>query len=322
MLKKIINKKNIRILAVVGTIFCINNERLLSEELPTFFFNQELIQISTQKITEQEKSIIEDIINEENSIRNLGYVIEEKDTINSLAKKFDTTPEFIFANNPNKDLRKLVVGEEIEIPNKQGIFYTLEKKDTFFSLEKSFGTKSEDIKSDNGIENLIPGITIFLRSPKINDTFKRGLLSYVKKPPIKKPTLPSLMFRNPLNQMFITSNFGTRKHPVVKKIMSHRALDLRAGNGTKVMASEKGVVKFTGYSKNYGNLVIIQHKGNFETRYAHLSKITVKEGQTVSANQMIALSGSTGRVTGPHLHFEVRKNGKVLNPLDYLVLSN
>ncbi|MGL6169139.1 MAG: M23 family metallopeptidase, partial [Fusobacteriaceae bacterium] len=76
-----------------------------------------------------------------------------------------------------------------------------------------------------------------------------------------------------------------------------------------------------GYSGNYGYLVVITHKNGFETRYAHLSKIKVKVGQKINSREIIALSGQTGRVSGPHLHYEVRKNGKVLNPTRYMVFN-
>ncbi|MGL5054601.1 MAG: M23 family metallopeptidase, partial [Fusobacteriaceae bacterium] len=128
-------------------------------------------------------------------------------------------------------------------------------------------------------------------------------------------------FYNPLNKVIITSSFGSRVHPVLKKVITHKAVDLKAAIGTKVLAAKDGVVKFAGYSGNYGYLVVITHKNGFETRYAHLSKIKVKVGQKINSREIIALTGKTGRVSGPHLHYEVRKNGKVLNPTRYMVFN-
>jgi murein DD-endopeptidase MepM/ murein hydrolase activator NlpD len=118
--------------------------------------------------------------------------------------------------------------------------------------------------------------------------------------------------------MTLTSSFGSRKHPVLKKVLNHAGIDLRAKTGTKVVSTKDGVISFAGRASGYGKLIIIKHSNGYETRYAHLSKIDVKKGQKVKKNEYIALSGATGRVSGPHLHFEIRKNGKVTNPINYL----
>ncbi len=116
----------------------------------------------------------------------------------------------------------------------------------------------------------------------------------------------------------LSSDFGNRIHPIDKKVKFHAGLDLAVNRGTSVEASATGVVSFAGRSGGYGNLVVIQHSDGRETRYAHLERPLVAEGDRVAAGQQIGLSGSTGRSTGPHLHFEIRENGKVLNPLSIL----
>lgn len=118
----------------------------------------------------------------------------------------------------------------------------------------------------------------------------------------------------------ISSGFGNRFHPIDKVIKFHAGIDIAVPIGTKVTASASGVVTHAGWKKGYGNLVIVRHNDGKETYYGHLSKITVKENEQVSKGQQVALSGSTGKSTGPHLHFEVRENGVVVNPLK--ILSN
>ncbi|MFM9904743.1 MAG: peptidoglycan DD-metalloendopeptidase family protein [Pyrinomonadaceae bacterium] len=118
----------------------------------------------------------------------------------------------------------------------------------------------------------------------------------------------------------LSSGFGNRFHPIDRKTKFHAGLDLAVPLGTSVGASTKGVVKFAGWSGDYGNLVIIEHSDGRETRYGHLSKVLVSAGDKVVGGQQIALSGSTGKSTGPHVHFEVRENGKVVNPTK--ILSN
>lgn len=116
----------------------------------------------------------------------------------------------------------------------------------------------------------------------------------------------------------LTSDIGNRVHPIDGKVKFHAGLDLAVPPGTSVQASAEGVVSFAGWSGGYGNLLVVKHADGRETRYGHLNKLLVTEGDSVAAGQVVALSGSTGRSTGPHVHFEIRENGQVLNPLNIL----
>lgn len=108
----------------------------------------------------------------------------------------------------------------------------------------------------------------------------------------------------------ITSRFGPRR------LGSHHGVDFRAPVGTPVKASMDGRVTFAGWKNSiYGNMVAIKHPNGLVTRYAHLSRATVRPGQRVARGQVVARSGNTGRSTGPHIHFEVLKNGRAINPL-------
>jgi murein DD-endopeptidase MepM/ murein hydrolase activator NlpD len=98
----------------------------------------------------------------------------------------------------------------------------------------------------------------------------------------------------------------------------HSGIDIGGvGYGSKVLASDDGQVMTSGYSSSYGNYVVISHGNGFSTLYAHLSKRSVKEGDKVQKGQVLGLTGSTGNSTGPHLHFEIRKDGATVNPLNY-----
>lgn len=116
----------------------------------------------------------------------------------------------------------------------------------------------------------------------------------------------------------LTSEVGNRVHPIDGRVKFHAGLDLAVPRGTPVEASADGKVSFAGWSGGYGNLLVIKHADGRETRYAHLDKLLAAEGDTVTAGQPVAFSGSTGRSTAPHLHFEIRENGKVLDPLSIL----
>ena len=117
----------------------------------------------------------------------------------------------------------------------------------------------------------------------------------------------------------ITSKFGNRLHPVLKKYSLHTGVDIAGSgcNGDPVVAAAAGTVIKATYSNSYGNYVVIDHGGGITTLYAHSSKLLVKAGDKVKAGQQIMKVGTTGYSTGPHLHFEVRKNGVTYNPQHY-----
>lgn len=116
----------------------------------------------------------------------------------------------------------------------------------------------------------------------------------------------------------ITSGFGPRFHPILKAWKNHTGLDIAVPYGTRVSASASGTVIFAGWAGGYGKTVMIAHPGNSVTLYAHMSVISVKDGQVVVKGAKVGEVGSTGYSTGPHLHFEIRINGDPVNPLPLL----
>lgn len=124
----------------------------------------------------------------------------------------------------------------------------------------------------------------------------------------------------PLQGSTLTSGFGYRPDPVLH-VMTHPGLDLSAPMGTQVTAASPGTVIHAGPAGNYGNLVMIRHDNGFETRYAHLSAVTVQKGDRVAAGQEVGKVGSTGYSVGPHLHFEVRHEGTAVDPAPLLPLN-
>ncbi len=114
----------------------------------------------------------------------------------------------------------------------------------------------------------------------------------------------------------ITCKYGMRTHPVTKKYKMHTGIDLRCSTGTNVYAANDGTVTTSGYSSAWGNYIIINHGGGYTTLYAHLSRRNVSKDAKVKRGQVIGKSGNTGYSTGPHLHFEINKNGSSYNPLN------
>lgn len=126
----------------------------------------------------------------------------------------------------------------------------------------------------------------------------------------------TFMWPLPAANNVVTCKYGMRTHPITGVYKLHTGVDLRATSGTNIYAANNGTVTTATYNKAYGNYVVIDHGGGVATLYAHMSKLKVSKGQTVTQGTIIGLVGSTGYSTGPHLHFEVIRNGKYVNPID------
>lgn len=126
-------------------------------------------------------------------------------------------------------------------------------------------------------------------------------------------------FATPVKKAFrFTSEFGFRRDPKTGGRRMHKGVDFAAGSGTPIYATADGVIVHAGWSSGYGRLIKIQHEFGIETRYAHLSKMRVNVGQKVSRGDLIGDMGASGRVTGVHLHYEVRVGGEAVNPMIYI----
>ena len=138
--------------------------------------------------------------------------------------------------------------------------------------------------------------------------------------PVEQPII-SVPSRMPLDGSRLTSSFGMRTHPVLGQRRNHKGIDLAAPTGTPVYATADGVVGRADWFSTYGLYISIDHGADLETRYAHMSKLAVAAGDRVRKGDIIGYVGSTGRSTGPHLHYEVRIDGAAVNPIPYMVES-
>lgn len=135
---------------------------------------------------------------------------------------------------------------------------------------------------------------------------------------IAGPTKVSVPSRMPLDAVALTSGFGMRTHPVLGGRRAHKGIDLASPTGTPVYAPADGVVERAEWFSSYGLFIALEHGGDIETRFGHLSRLNVAAGQQVKKGDLIGFVGSTGRSTGPHLHYEVRIAGTAVNPVPYM----
>ena len=123
---------------------------------------------------------------------------------------------------------------------------------------------------------------------------------------------------NPVPGRPVSSSFGVRRDPIIRRPAMHAGIDFRAPSGTDIRSAGAGTVVKSGWNGGYGRMVEIDHGNGLTTRYAHMSKLRVKKGQTVETGDVVGEVGSSGRSTGPHLHYEVRRNGDAIDPLRFL----
>ncbi|HEX5129538.1 MAG TPA: M23 family metallopeptidase [Usitatibacter sp.] len=148
---------------------------------------------------------------------------------------------------------------------------------------------------------------------------KLGVLdSYLMDDRLARKAIPTTL---PIPMAYYSSNYGYRIDPINGRNSFHTGVDLIAPHGTTIVAAAGGVVSAVGFIPEYGNIVDVDHDNGLTSRYAHLSKSLVKVGDVVLKGQAIAHVGATGRVTGPHLHFEVREKGIPLNPNKFFSLG-
>jgi hypothetical protein len=135
---------------------------------------------------------------------------------------------------------------------------------------------------------------------------------------VLEPTTVSIPSLVPVEGLTLTSGFGMRWHPVLGGRRQHKGVDLAVPAGTPIFAAADGVVGRADWFSGYGLFVALEHGGAIETRYGHMSRLNVFAGQSVRKGDLIGYVGTTGRTTGPHLHYEVRIEGVAVNPMPYL----
>lgn len=268
--------------------------------------------------------VISKLSDEKRAELEAGNVEVVKVTVNS---KIEGAPALCDEN----DLLSVdtVVKKYLESGEKISFSVTVNEKETkYVSFETVYknsssyyeGTKVVQTKGEQGEKELLYEVTYVDGNENtrelIAETETKKKVDEVVLVGTKKSTASTGKYAWPLKSVSITSSYGGRY--LNGSYDYHLGVDLRASSGTTVYAADGGKITFAGYSGSYGYLIKILHDNGDYTYYAHLSKINVGSGTRVYKGQAIAKSGATGNVTGPHLHFEIRKNGSTVNPTAYL----
>jgi len=256
------------------------------------------------------------------------YVVQRGDTVASIAARFGLEMETLLWNNSHLQLDPdlLLIGEELTIPNRNGILYTVRLGDTLLDVADIYQTDVEDIAG--------------LTANQVNDpdSVREGMVLLL--PGAVPPPPPPVMAPEPFFAAGVPEETPAASYaasavvagfiwPVVGPIGDyfgtprgagtyHTGLDICAATGTPIAAAAGGQVVLVSAGGGYGNYVVVRHDDTYETLYAHLSEVWVAQGQWVVQGEAIGAAGATGWATGPHLHLEVRQGGVPVDPLIYL----
>jgi len=240
---------------------------------------------------------------------NIGeYRVKKGDTLFGISHRFNITVDTIITANNLKNAYYLPIGKVLKIPNMSGLFYTVKQGDSLFSIAQRFRTSVNQIADINDLSSSViqAGQKLFIPGASLTAWERAVVIGNI--------------FRSPVHGK-LTSKMGFRIDPFTRRMAYHSGIDIAGKLGTPVYAAQYGKVIYTGYRGNYGKTVILLHPQGYTTLYAHLHRITVKRGQAVKQGERIGTMGNTGRSTGPHLHFEVHQNKKLIDPLKVIKMN-
>ncbi|WP_051251682.1 M23 family metallopeptidase [Psychrilyobacter atlanticus] len=246
------------------------------------------------------------------------YTVKKGDTLYSISQKRDVSVSELKGIN-NLESNLLYSGQKIYLKpskNYKGSYHIVKSGDTLYSISKKYDVKVNSLKKINNLKSntLYRGNKIYLgKMVSKGDLNYSSSSSTTYKNNSKSSTLKN--FGQPLKTMSVNSPYGYRDHPVLGRKILHTGVDLKASMNTPVYSPYSGVVTYAGWMNGYGKIIIIDNGNNYETRFAHLNRILIKKGQRVTKGKVIAKSGKTGRVTGPHLHYEIRYKKQSMNPM-------
>ncbi|WP_238654495.1 M23 family metallopeptidase [Paenibacillus piscarius] len=269
----------------------------------------------------------------------LVYSVQEGDTVSAIASQFNIPQAEIFRNNPTVKELSLQIGDELQltVPQPDLTVVTVEhvseqvvtepeviirksdqlpagKRKVVRPGQTGLKTMQYRLTKENGRvvqEEWLGQEVVKASLPEVVYSGTKVMEKAAEKTAVKTVGEATGMFAWPVTGARISSSYGERWG------RTHKGLDLVSGNRT-IRAADAGTVSFAGVQRGYGNVVIVNHNNGYSTYYGHLSRISVSAGQRVGQGTQIGIMGNTGRSTGTHLHFEIRKNGSAMNPMRFL----
>lgn len=246
----------------------------------------------------------------------MEYHIAQGDTISTIAERFGVSAGTILWENKIGPYDVLKIGQSLTILPVSGVSYTIRKGDTLAKIARLYQSTAESVQEFNQGSNFAPGTRIIIPGGRPIPIVTPSRPTKIAQKPKPGAPRPASIIATPGGAML----WPTISHRINQYFSwRHTGLDIDGDTGSPLYAADDGIVEVTQYKRTgYGLMILIDHGDGTKTRYGHASKIFVEPGEAVSKGQVIALMGSTGRSTGPHLHFEIIIGGKRLNPLGYI----
>jgi murein DD-endopeptidase MepM/ murein hydrolase activator NlpD len=246
-----------------------------------------------------------DSVSETGSLFYTVYQVGTGDTVSNIAASFDVSPDTIFSANKITSAKNLQPGQLLKVPSQSGIVYEAAAGEDVDSIAKKYDISADKMIEANGLLSRVfeSKTVIYLPDARLPKAVSREIAGD--------------LFRWPVRGV-ITSWFSWRRDDFTGKNTFHNGLDIGVSLRTPVGAAMEGIVAEAGYSASLGRYVIMSHPGGYRTLYGHLDSISVQAGAYVARGGRIGYSGNTGKSTGPHLHFSVYKNGRLINPANVL----
>lgn len=254
-------------------------------------------ELVTEELSEEEpkEKELEEAVADSSPDRVFTHQVKAGDTLWSIAHQYDIDVDTIVgANSQLENANRLRIGQTLQIPGEKGIFHEVYRGETLWEISRIYSVTVEELVAANNLS--------------ANGIIQAGDKLFV---PGASPAQRPVRYMWPVTGP-ISSYFGPRWGRM------HEGIDIVVPVGSQVRATRSGRVTVSSWMGGYGYAVYIDHGNGISSRYAHNSRLLVRPGEYVSQGQVIALSGSTGQSTGPHVHFEIRVNGIAQNPLNYL----
>ena len=282
-----------------------------------------------EELTPLEEAV-EQVMNEQ--AKEEIYEVQPGDTLSEIALEHSLPMEDLIAINPSledenstiragEDLIITVPEPELSIIHRE-LVYEEENYNApveYVDVDEWYTNQEETVQEPSEGHRKVAAVKTYRNDQEVSEEIVLEEVDYEAVPRIvRRGTRVPPTFIKPISGGVLTSSYGRRNAPTAGASTNHQGTDWATPVGTAVVASSGGTVTRAGWASGYGYVVYIQHEGGRETRYAHLSRVLVSVGEQVEQGERIALSGNTGRSTGPHLHFEIRINGVAVNAVDYL----
>lgn len=292
------------------------------------------IEVVETYLMESEITKVEDAITQITSVeeKNAIYEVQSGDTLSQIAETVNIDMDKIISLNDDieNELSMIRVGQEIiitqpepplSVERQEQLYYEEEYDEEIIYIDNDewYTTQEKTLQEPSAGFRKVAALVSFRNDKEVSrEIVKEEIVMQAVPKIVERGTKIPPSYIKPISGGRLSSNFGRRSAPTKGASTYHQGIDWAVPRGTAVYASSGGTVSKAGWGSGYGYVVYIKHPDGRETRYAHLNKVLVSAGQTVKQGQKIALSGNTGRSTGPHLHFELRINGTAVNPLKYL----